>query len=110
MTPAAQRAGKEEALQQFCQDFTELARQADMDPVSGRGNEIRMAVDILCRRRKNNPILVGEPGVGKLQWWKGWPRKSLRGRCPALQQVRLLGLDLVNRRRAPASKGNSSVA
>lgn len=106
VTPAAQRAGKEEALQQFCQDFTELARQADMDPVSGRGNEIRMAVDILCRRRKNNPILVGEPGVGKTAVVEGLAQKIVEGQVPpALQQVRLLGLDLGQLQAGASVKG-----
>src|SRR5690606_5213139 len=53
------------ALQRFCQNFTERARQGKLDPVFGRDNEIRQMVDILARRRKNNPICVGDPGVGK---------------------------------------------
>ncbi|KGD66582.1 heat shock protein ClpB-like [Alcanivorax nanhaiticus] len=97
---------KQEALDLYCQDFTELARQGEMDPISGRGNEIRMAIDILCRRRKNNPILVGEPGVGKTAVVEGLAQMIVQGMVPpALQQVRLLGLDLGQLQAGASVKG-----
>lgn len=97
---------KQEALDLYCQDFTELARQGEMDPISGRGNEIRMAIDILCRRRKNNPILVGEPGVGKTAVVEGLAQMIVQGMVPpVLQQVRLLGLDLGQLQAGASVKG-----
>jgi type VI secretion system protein VasG len=62
MAPAAM--GKQEALKKYCIDLTERAREGKMDPVTGRDEEIRQIVDILMRRRQNNPILTGEAGVG----------------------------------------------
>ena len=63
MAPA--QMGKEEALAQFCVDLTEQARNGEIDPIVGRDEEIRQIVDVLMRRRQNNPILTGEAGVGK---------------------------------------------
>jgi len=60
-------------IAQFCVDFTEKARQGKIDPVFGRDVEIRQIVDILARRRKNNPILVADPESEKQPWWKVWP-------------------------------------
>ncbi|MCG8393275.1 MAG: type VI secretion system ATPase TssH, partial [Pseudomonadales bacterium] len=95
-----------EALQQFCQDFTAQARDGELDPVVGRGDEIRMAIDILCRRRKNNPILVGEPGVGKTAVVEGLAQQIVSGDVPpALKDVRLLGLDLGQLQAGASVKG-----
>jgi type VI secretion system protein VasG len=68
MAPA--QMGKQEALQRFSVDLTERARKGELDPIVGRDEEIRQIVDILMRRRQNNPILTGEAGVGKTAVWK----------------------------------------
>jgi len=79
----------------FCQDFTERAAQGRIDPVFGRDDEIRQIVDILARRRKNNPILVGEPGVGKTAVIEGLALRITEGDVPEmLAGTTLLGLDM----------------
>jgi type VI secretion system protein VasG len=93
MAPAAM--GKQEALKKFTVDLTERAREGKMDPVSGRDDEIRQIVDILMRRRQNNPILTGEAGVGKTAVVEGFAQRLARGDVPPqLQGVSLLSLDL----------------
>ena len=93
MAPAAM--GKQEALKKFCVDMTERARAGKMDPVSGRDEEIRQIVDILMRRRQNNPILTGEAGVGKTAVVEGFAQRLARGDVPPqLKDVSLLSLDL----------------
>ncbi len=93
MGPAAM--GKEEALQQFCVDMTEQARQGEIDSIVGRDEEIRQIVDILMRRRQNNPILTGEAGVGKTAVVEGFAARIAKGDVPPpLQGVRLLSLDI----------------
>lgn len=88
-------AGKEDFLSRFCEDFTAKAKDGKMDPVFGRDPEIRQMVDILARRRKNNPILVGEPGVGKTAVMEGLALRIIEGDVPdTLRGVRLLGLDM----------------
>ena len=83
------------ALDRFCTDFTEQARQGKIDAVFGRDEEIRQIVDILARRRKNNPILVGEPGVGKTAVMEGLALRIKEDDVPNfLHDVRLLGLDI----------------
>src|SRR5690606_2107601 len=59
------KKSKTPALDHFCRDLTELARNGDLDPTIGRGEEIERVMEILSRRKKNNPVLIGEPGVGK---------------------------------------------
>lgn len=82
-------------IERFCQDFTQKARDGKLDPVFGRDNEIRQMVDILARRRKNNPILVGEPGVGKTAVLEGLALRIVQGDVPdLLKNVRLIGLDM----------------
>ncbi len=82
-------------LARFCSDFTAKAREGKIDPVFGRDNEIRQMVDILARRRKNNPILVGEPGVGKTAVIEGMALRIAEGDVPEmLRDVTLLGLDM----------------
>jgi len=82
-------------LARFCMDFTERARAGEIDPVFGRDNEIRQMIDILARRRKNNPICVGEPGVGKTAVVEGMARRIVEGDVPdMLKDVTLLGLDM----------------
>ena len=93
MAPAAM--GKQEALKKFTVDLTERAREGKIDPVTGRDDEIRQIVDILMRRRQNNPILTGEAGVGKTAVVEGFAQRLARGDVPPqLQGVSLLSLDL----------------
>ncbi|WP_299494802.1 type VI secretion system ATPase TssH [uncultured Shewanella sp.] len=83
------------ALVKFTTDFTELARQGELDPVLCRDDEIALMIDILCRRRKNNPIVVGDAGVGKSAVVEGLARRIVEGKVPnRLKDVSLLSLDL----------------
>jgi type VI secretion system protein VasG len=93
MAPA--QLGKQEALRKFTVDLTEQARLGKIDPVVGRDKEIRQIVDILMRRRQNNPILTGEAGVGKTAVVEGFARRIAAGEIPpALRDVSLLALDV----------------
>jgi type VI secretion system protein VasG len=93
MPPA--QLGKQEALKRFTVDLTELARQGKIDPVVGRDDEIRQIVDILMRRRQNNPILTGEAGVGKTAVVEGFARRIAAGDVPpSIKEVSLLALDV----------------
>jgi type VI secretion system protein VasG len=93
LAPAAM--GKQEALKRFTTDLTEQARSGTMDPIVGRDDEIRQVVDILMRRRQNNPILVGEAGVGKTAVVEGFAQRIARGDVPpALKDVALRALDV----------------
>lgn len=93
MSPS--QMGKQEALEQFCTDLTEQARNGEIDPIVGRDEEIRQIVDVLMRRRQNNPILTGEAGVGKTAVVEGFALRIARGDVPpALRDVRLLALDV----------------
>lgn len=66
--------GETPNLDHFSRDLTQMAREGKLDPVIGREAQMRRVIQILSRRTKNNPCLIGEPGVGKRQWRKGWPR------------------------------------
>lgn len=93
MAPAAM--GRQEALRRFATDLTEKARKGEIDPVSGRDEEIRQIVDILMRRRQNNPILTGEAGVGKTAVVEGFAARLARGDVPPpLRDVSLYTLDI----------------
>jgi len=84
-----------DALARFSIDLTEKARRGEIDPVFGRDREIQQMVDVLARRRKNNPILVGEPGVGKTALVEGLARRVAEGDVPnVIRDVRILTLDL----------------
>src|SRR5687767_9219338 len=93
MAPA--QMGKQEALKRFATDLTDRARKGQIDPVTGRDEEIRQIVDILMRRRQNNPILTGEAGVGKTAVVEGFAVRLARGDVPPpLQDVSLYTLDI----------------
>ncbi len=93
MAPAAM--GKQEALAKFSVDLTEKARKGEIDPIVGRDEEIRQVVDILMRRRQNNPILTGEAGVGKTAVVEGFALRIVAGDVPpALKDVTLRTLDI----------------
>ena len=93
MPPA--QLGKQEALKRFTVDLTEQARLGKIDPVVGRDDEIRQIVDILMRRRQNNPILTGEAGVGKTAVVEGFARRIAAGDVPpSLKEVSLRALDV----------------
>jgi ATP-dependent Clp protease ATP-binding subunit ClpB len=84
-----------QSLEKYCKDLTQLARQEKIDPVIGRDEEIRRVMQVLSRRTKNNPVLIGEPGVGKTAIAEGLARRMVSGDVPdSLKNKRLLALDL----------------
>ena len=82
-------------LEQFGQDFTALAREGKLDPVIGRDEEIRRCMQVLSRRSKNNPVLIGEPGVGKTAIVEGLAQRIIKGDVPqSLKNKRVVGLEI----------------
>ncbi len=87
--------GKYEALEKYGRDLTEAARQGKLDPVIGRDDEIRRTIQILSRRTKNNPVLIGEPGVGKTAIVEGLAQRIIAGDVPqSLKDRKLIALDM----------------
>ena len=87
--------GKFQALERYCSDLTEMARKGKLDPVIGRNEEIRRTMQVLSRRTKNNPVLMGEPGVGKTAIVEGIAQRVASGDVPdSLRHKRVLSLDL----------------
>ena len=86
---------KYQSLEKYCKDMTALARQSKMDPVIGRDEEIRRVMQVLSRKTKNNPVLIGEPGVGKTAIVEGLAQRIVSGDVPdSLKDKRLLSLDV----------------
>ena len=84
-----------EALKKYATDLTDLARQGKLDPVIGRDEEIRRTIQVLSRRTKNNPVLIGEPGVGKTAIIEGLAHRIVKGDVPeTLKDIRLMALDM----------------
>ena len=85
---AAEPEGKESALSKYCVDLNAKSRKGDVDPLIGRDQEVERCIQVLCRRRKNNPLLVGDPGVGKTAIAEGLARKIVQGRDAGRAQGR----------------------
>ncbi|MGR3485850.1 MAG: ATP-dependent Clp protease ATP-binding subunit ClpA [Paracoccaceae bacterium] len=91
----ADDADKESALAKYCVDLNAKSRQGDVDPLIGRDGEVERCIQVLCRRRKNNPLLVGDPGVGKTAIAEGLARKIVTGEVPdVLANATIYSLDM----------------
>jgi ATP-dependent Clp protease ATP-binding subunit ClpA len=89
------KEGEETALQKYCVDLNEKSRQGDVDPLIGRELEVERCIQVLCRRRKNNPLLVGDPGVGKTAIAEGLAKKIVDGDTPdVLADTTIFSLDM----------------
>ena len=90
-----EKKSKTPALDHFCRDLTQLAAEGQLDPTIGRAKEIERVMEILSRRKKNNPVLIGEPGVGKTAIVEGLAQLIANGECPdGLREHRVLSLDM----------------
>ncbi|MEC9198192.1 MAG: ATP-dependent Clp protease ATP-binding subunit ClpA [Pseudomonadota bacterium] len=86
---------RESALAKYCVDLNEKSRKGDIDPLIGRAEEVERCIQVLCRRRKNNPLLVGDPGVGKTAIAEGLARKIIKGQTPdVLKNTVIYSLDM----------------
>jgi ATP-dependent Clp protease ATP-binding subunit ClpC len=93
--PKSEKKSKTPALDHFCRDLTQLAAEGQLDPTIGRQKEIQRVMEILARRKKNNPVLIGEPGVGKTAIVEGLALLIASGQCPdVLRDHRVLSLDM----------------
>jgi len=93
--PKAEKKSKTPALDHFCRDLTALAAEGELDPTIGRAAEIERVMEILARRKKDNPVLIGEPGVGKTAIVEGLALLIANGQCPdVLRDHRVLSLDM----------------
>jgi ATP-dependent Clp protease ATP-binding subunit ClpC len=93
--PKSEKKAKTPALDHFCRDLTQLAAEGQLDPTIGRAKEIERVMEILARRKKNNPVLIGEPGVGKTAIVEGLALMIANGMCPdVLKDHRVLSLDM----------------
>ena len=93
--PKGEKKSKTPALDHFCRDLTQLASEGQLDPTIGRGKEIERVMEVLTRRKKNNPVLIGEPGVGKTAIVEGLAQLIASGDCPdSLRDNRVLSLDM----------------
>src|SRR5512135_964201 len=93
--PRAEKKSKTPALDHFCRDLTTLAAEGQLDPTIGRFKEIERVMEVLTRRKKNNPVLIGEPGVGKAAIVEGLAQLIANGTCPeSLREHRVLSLDM----------------
>src|SRR5678809_716348 len=93
--PKGEKKSKTPALDHFCRDLTQLAAESQLDPTIGRSKEIERVMEILTRRKKNNPVLIGEPGVGKTAIVEGLAQLIATGECPdSLREHRVLSLDM----------------
>src|SRR5258708_11957941 len=91
----SEKKSKTPALDHFCRDLTQLAAANELDLTSGRQKEIERVMEVLSRRKKNNPVLIGEPGVGKTAIVEGLAQLISSGNCPdALRNHRVLALDM----------------
>src|SRR5258705_7209513 len=81
-SPKSEKKSKTPALDHFCRDLTQLAAEGALDPTIGRQKEIERVMEILSRRKKNNPVLIGEPGVGKTAIVEGLAKLISSGQCP----------------------------